>query len=359
MKTKTMLLILSLFVMCTCSKAPVEKGTGYLTLNINQNTSLKAGIEIDDFTLRISNGYTEVLKMRFGDLPEEIALPVGTYTIEAYSSEFYEPMFETLLYSGSVTVEIEADENTEASLNCGLGNAGIKVVWSEEFAHLFTTYQAQIECDEGYLNYESNEERTGYFLPGTVSVSILADGKSIYGGTITLAAGDIVTATLHPKIKVDPTGGLTINITIDETVKNRAVDITFDPDDPGDQDNDNSETNPYTIEQAMGRYSSSQTVYDVWVAGYIVGSKPSTDYDFVNGIWQATNIVLADDISEEDDRNVIFVDLATALYRNNLSLVGNESYLERLHRKVVIRGNLRQFQYRAGLRDLAGFSYIE
>ena len=355
MKTRTLLLILSLFVICACSKAPKEKGVGYLTLNINQSMSLKSGIEIEDFILRINDGNVDVLKERLGDLPAEIALTVGTYTIEAYSMEFSDPMFEMPFYAGSTVVEIEADENTEASLVCGQGNAGIKVVWSNEFLTLFETYYAKIECNEGYLHYSDDEERTGYFLPGTVTVSIMADGDSIYGGTITLAARDMVTATMHPKIKDDPFGGLTIKISIDDTVNNREVDIIFDPDYTGDLNSDNSVTNPYSIAEAIVRQGENA----VWVVGYIVGAKPTTqsDFDFVNGPRQNGNIVLADDKAETNAKNVLFVELYYAATRNPLNLVTHQG---NLHKKVLIKGNLRGYfvPSHAGLRDLTGEFFL-
>ena len=364
MKTRTMLFILTLFVICACSQAPEEKGTGFLTLNISHSTSLKAGIEIEDFILRISNGYSEVLKGRIGDLPAEIALPVGMYTVEAYSMEFDAPQFEMPFYSGSVTVEIEADVKKVASLVCSLGNAGIKVMWSDDFSKLFETYYAQIDGNEGYLTYYppahqlSTGDKTGYFLPGTVSVSIMADGQNIYGGSFVLFAGDMVTATLKPKIEENPSGSMTIKIIIDETVNNREVEIIFDPNDTRNQNSDNSQTNPYNIAQAIDSERQNKET-GVWVTGYIVGSIYSTaDFIFVNpDNWRNTNIALADDISETDSYKVIFVELSSANYRNNLSLVGNENYLERLHRKVLIKGNLRTYQSRAGLRDLTGFSF--
>ena len=347
MKTKIFFFTLTLFVICACNKAPDEKGTGYLTLNISQSTNLKADIDIADFILRISDGYSDVLKERISNLPEQIALPVGTYTIEAYSMEFSEPKFEMPFYSGKTTVEIEADEIQEVSLVCSQGNAGIKVVWTNSFLLQYNTYQAQIFSNDGYLNYSSTEERTGYFLPGTVSVTILADGLAINGGTITLAARDMVTAVMRPV--ATESGGLTIEISIDETVNNRTVDVLVDPDYLAFEPN--SETNPYTIAQAIAHQGENA----VWITGYIVGSKPSSGYDFANSAnWQSTNIVLADDINETNDNNVIFVELGSGSYRTNLNLVDHPDYL---HRRVMIKGNLLAYQSRAGLRNPAGFSF--
>lgn len=347
MKTHLFYFILFLFVICACNKTPDEKGTGYITLNISKNDNIKADIEITDFFLRISDDYSDVLNERIGNLPEQIALPVGTYTIGAYSMEFSEPKFETPFYSGKTIVDIESDEIQEVSLVCSQANAGIKVVWTSAFAIHYSTFQAQIISSDGYLNYSSTEERTGYYLPGTVSILILADGLTIDGGTITLAARDMVTAVMRP-IDVE-FGGLTINISIDETLYQRNVDVLVDPDNL--EYEPNSETNPYTIAQAITKQGENA----VWITGYIVGSKPSSGYDYVNGAWQTTNIVIADDTDETSDTKCIFVELGSGSYRANLNLIDHADYL---HRKIVIKGNLTTYQSRAGIRNLAGFYFL-
>ena len=356
MEKKGFLLILSLFVMFACSKTPEEKGTGYLTLNISQGAGLKADVEITDFTLRINDGYADVFHKRIGDFPEQIALPVGSYTVEAYSMVFDVPKFDVPFYTGKTIIEIEAGETTAASLVCSQGNAGIKVVWAGDFPDLYDTYQAQINSNEGYLTYSSTETRTGYFLPGTVSVSVLADGLTINSGTITLAARDLVTATL--RTKETSSGSLTIDISIDVTVNEREVDVIIDPGYTGE----NSETNPYSVSQAIAHYEENGAENGVWITGYIVGSKPSTtsDFNFINGTWLNTNIAIADDIDETKDYNVIFVELTNAAQRNTIGLVGSTSqnYSDRLHRKVLIKGNLRSFYSppHAGLRDITDYS---
>ena len=347
-KKRFLFFILAVLAMCACSEKekPKEPGTGYLTLNISQAAILKSGVEIADFTMSISDGRTNVLKERICDLSEQIALPVGSYTVELYSMEFSEPKFEMSFYYGKTNVEIEAGETQDAFLVCSQGNAGIKIAWSREFSEMYNTFHARIDCDNGYLHYSSAESRTGYFLPGTVSISIHADGQTIDGGKITLAAGDMVTTNLLSKYT--QSGGLSIGISIDETVNNREIDLIVEPE---YTTGTNSETNPYSVAQAIELQNKEN---DAWVIGYIVGSKPSSGYDFVNGTWQNTNIVIADNIAETDDNKCIFVELGTGTYRTNLSLVIDEG---RLHRKVAIKGNLLAYQSRAGLRNITGYSY--
>ena len=351
MDRRFLILIFSIFLINACSEKETseKKGKGYLTLKISQTAIIKTGIELNDFTLRISDGQVEVIKGIINDLPVQIELPVGIYTIEAYSAEFSEPKFDTPFYYGKTIVSIEPDVTKEAALVCSQGNAGVRVVWSKDFSDMYATYQAHISNDDGYLNYMSTETRTGYFLPGTVSILIMADGQNINGGAITLAAQDLVTAYLQ--VKNTKSGELTFNISIDNRVNERDIELIIDPDNIATLPN--SETNPYTVTQAIERQGESS----VWIKGYIVGSKPSSGYDFVSGAWQRTNIVIADNITETNDRNCIFVELGSSgIYRNNLNLLDNP---EILHRTVSIKGNLVEYQSRPGLRNLAGYSFID
>jgi hypothetical protein len=350
MRKVVLFLILSVFLTYACSKKETHKtASGYLTLNISQSTSLKNDIDINEFILKISDSRGALLEEYISDLPERIELPVGSYVIEAYSIEFSEPKFDTPFYLGRTVVEIVSGETREASLVCSQGNAGIKLVWSNDFRLLFSTYHAQIRCNEGYLSYSSTETRTGYFLPGTVTVTILADGQTINGGTITLAAKDMVTVALRPK-DASSSGNISISMSIDETVNERDEEIIIDPEDINT--GANSETNPYTIAQAIAKQGETE----VWVVGYIVGAKPSSGYNFVNpDTWQATNIVLADNIAETNDNNVVFVELLSgSKYRTNLNLMDHAA---NLHRRVLIKGNLLQYQSRSGLRNLKDYSF--
>ena len=350
MKKRTLVLVLSLFVMWACSEkeSPEGRGTGYLTVNVGSGAGLKADVLIEDFILLVSDSEgKEIVRERIGDLQSQIALSAGNYTVEAYSSDFSEPKFDTPRYSGKANAEIVAGETKEVSLVCSQSNAGLKIVWSDEFADLYQTYQAEVRCGSGYLAYSATEIRTGYFPAGTVSIKISADGQTLNGGSITLAAKDMVTVTLRPKVL--PSGMLSVNITIDETVNLREIEIIVDPDDEYGDVGDGSETNPYSAADAI----VNQGEQAVWVKGYIVGSKPSSGWDFINGVWQTTNIVLADNIGETDDAKCIPVELGTGSFRTNLNLVDNA---ELLHCQIVVKGNLDTYYSRPGLRSITNYT---
>ncbi len=349
MKKRAFIFLLPLFILGACSKTEISEQTGYLLLNVS-GTNLKAGIELSDFTLHISNNDGVSITHRMGDVSGQIALAAGMYTFEVYSGVFSEPKFETPNYRGVKDIAIVDGETTEASIVCSQNNAGIKIVWSDEFAALYQTYQVEARCDQGYLVYSASEDRTGYFLPGNVTLKVSADGKILNGGTITLVAKDMVTATLRPK--ESPTGTISIGITVDELVNEREIEIIIDPEEEVIEPIGNSETNPYSVADAIAKQGQNA----VWVTGYIVGAKPSAGYDFVNpGTWIASNIVLADDIAETSDTKCIFVELGSSgTYRNNLNLLDHPG---NLHQKVMIKGNLLNYQSRAGLRNLTSYSF--
>lgn len=343
MKRQVLILSLSLFMLGTCTKPETSEQTGFLVLNIS-GTDLKAGIETADFTLRIGNNDGVAVLQRVGDISGQISLNAGTYTFEVYSGIFSEPKFETPNYRGAKEIEIIAGATTEASLTCSQNNAGIRIVWADEFADRYQTYQAEVRCDQGYLTYSSAESRTGYFLPGDVSLKISADGQTFTGGNIALAAKDMVTATLYPK--ESPSGMLAIDIAIDETVNERDIEVTLEP----EENTENSETDPYTVANAITRQGEA----DVWVTGYIVGSKPSSGWDFTSTVdWQASNILVADAAAETDDTKCIPVELPAGSIRNNLNLVANP---ELLHQKILIKGSLDTYYSRPGLRNISAYS---
>ena len=345
MNRQIIFFVLFFFMMSACSKkeAPGEIETGYLTLNIDKDASLKADVVITDFILRISNSQSvEILSEYVGDLPDQIALPAGNYTVEAYSAIFSEPMFDAPCYLGKTNIEIEAGETTEALLICSQNNAGIKVLWSDAFSDMFSAYQAQIVCDAGELTYSSTETRVGYFLPGTVSISIITDGQTINGGSITLAAKDMVTLTLQPK--ETPSGSLSILFSIDETVNNREIEIIIDPEYIGE----NSETNPYSVAQALLKPDET----GVWVVGYIAGARTSANWSTT----AQTNIVIADVAGETELSKTIAIQLpTTGTIREELNVVDNPS---NINKKILVKGNLGSY-FGRGLINVSSYGFIE
>jgi hypothetical protein len=331
-----------LLLTCSCANTPDSEthATGYLSLNIH-NAGTKSEMEIIDFTLRINDQTgVKVVESVISDLPELIELPVDQYEIAVFSAPFSEPKFETPCYSGKTNVAIVAGSTQEASLTCSLSNAGVRILWSDEFVAAYHTYQVELSGSSGYLTYSSSETRTGYFEPGVVSLVVTADGIPLNRVSITLAAKDMVNITLRPTIV--STGSLSVQVDIDETVNEKDIDI---------RPNENSRENPYVVADAIGYQGQN----DVWVIGYIVGAKPSSGWVFTNSaMWLATNIVLADDASETDDLKCLPVELPTGAIRTALSLLSNPTLL---YRQIVVKGNLATYYSRPGLRSTSAYSF--
>ena len=153
------LFVLSLFVMCACSKkeTPEEKGIGYLNLNISQDVNQKVDVELTDFILRINDTQGAEVSERIGDLPDQIVLPVGSYTVEAYSTLFSNPQFETPCYNVTsdtecVFIELGA-ATTQYRINLNLidnpGNLHQMVVIKGDLATYYS--RSGLRSLKGYL----------------------------------------------------------------------------------------------------------------------------------------------------------------------------------------------------------------
>jgi hypothetical protein len=347
MKKYVFLIIVSLFVLRACSEKEknIEKGTGYLALNIDRSRELKTDLQIEEFTLLISTeSGTVVVSEKIKNLPEQIALPVDRYTVRIFSVDFLEPKFDLPCYSGETEIEIIAGQTQNVSLICTQSNAGIKVLWSPEFAERYQTYQAELFSGTERLVYSASETRTGYFLPGKVEVYIHADGRQMYGGVIALNAGDLVNLSLRPVENLS--GMLSIQITVDETANTRDVEMILEPSAA------NSQENPYSVAEAI-----TLTEDGVWVEGYIVGSKPSASWDFTDSdLWQSSNIIVADATTETDRTKCMPVELgaASSTVRINLNLSDNPG---NLGKKIIIKGDLKTYYSQPGLRNISAWSF--
>ena len=140
-------------------------------------------------------------------------------------------------------------------------------------------------------------------------------------------------------------------------------EISYEPDDE-DNDNENEEDNedpkepdlPHdpnatrqdTLSIAEGIKLQSETEYNqVYIRGYIVGYYNNSYIRFSPSIEEINNlarnnIVLADDINERDEHNVIIVDLPTnTALREQVNLKDNPQNLNRI---LTVKGKMEAFR---------------
>ncbi|WP_430812356.1 MULTISPECIES: DUF4493 domain-containing protein [unclassified Carboxylicivirga] len=230
MKTKLLSIALGLAVFTACSNVEDEvTDTGMLELKCGVNTSVDlkataAAPNVDDFVVTIKDGQEAVVETfdPFSSAPEQVELMAGAYTVSAYSETFTVPAFDMPVYGAEVQVDVLPGQHQTAALNCLQTNAGVAMLWTDEFKAAFTDFEAAVSQGSNALTYSKTETRTGYFAPGEVTVAITlgtAPDQATFSKTLTVNAREKV--TVKPVQSDAGSGTLTIQITVNTDVTER------------------------------------------------------------------------------------------------------------------------------------------
>lgn len=154
-----LLLITSMF---SCDSDPQEEGgTGSLRLTLAADTtSLKSGVPavktifedefeefliIDDYKIGVLQGEDTVMSFsRFDQMPSEIELKEGTYSLVAYKGNNLPAAFENPYFEGSASFTVKQDMVTPIDVTCTLGNARIKVDYTKDFKEAYADYRVEL-----------------------------------------------------------------------------------------------------------------------------------------------------------------------------------------------------------------------
>lgn len=204
-------LMVVLFTFSACHSEKMETGatdvTGQLSLaSMKMEVDLKvdtvypqsrAGVDVSNFLLTIKNSQGEqVEQYTYSEMPEIISLPVGTYTVVAFSAEAATNGFDVPFYTGSTEqFTIKENELTEVSaLTCRLANVMISVEYDEELRKLMgedvvTTVTIKEKTrdmiKEYSLDIPSSETRKAYLIApasaGSMDITLKGtiDGESV------------------------------------------------------------------------------------------------------------------------------------------------------------------------------------
>lgn len=149
-------LIISLFA-CDDQEDRSSK-SGKLRLNLAADTtSLKRGVN-SSLTKSVTDEFEEFLKVedyricittatdtvksfdRFDEMPAEIELPEGAYTLIASKGENPAAGFENPYFEGSTDFTIIEEMSTPLEVTCTLGNARITADYTDDFKEAYTDY---------------------------------------------------------------------------------------------------------------------------------------------------------------------------------------------------------------------------
>lgn len=180
--------------------------------------------------VRIYSGETLVQKYQgIENLPAEIALANGTYSVRVTAGDSVAASFEQRFFEGIKEFAIAKGETSTVEVNCGIANTVVAIAWDQSLQEVFKDdCQVTITSATGELVYSSaNADVKGYFsLPEdnrklTCKFSATTLGGEEYVRTTELS--DVKDATLYnltysySSIEQGPTGGAALQIQIDET----------------------------------------------------------------------------------------------------------------------------------------------
>lgn len=275
-------------------------------------------------TLWDSRGF-EVYRGRYGDSPEVITVPPGTYTVQAVSCAFTEPLFDCPQWGDSQVVVVGGGAEVSVRLRCSQLNSGIRLLVEDSFRDVFPYGTLYLEGEDGVLIYGYSETRTAFFSPGRVSVVISDAGVDQTLFSRSLNARQILEMSLSASVSAS-SGGVSIEL---DTLRNRVSDhYMYGGSGAGDIEN------AYSVSEARDHAGEK----DVWVCGYIVGVASGTNkFSFTEPFSRNTNILVGMRRGSEDPEYLMAVELKSGGTRDKLNLADHPS---NRGRQIYVKGDI-------------------
>lgn len=171
-----------------------SSNVGYLRLSLGVNTYInsRAGEEIYDpeqIAVQIISAEGEVVK-ETSDWEnwagEQIALPVGTYTLKASSAGFDGATsgFDKPYYAGSADITIEKNKEVNETITCTLANVKVTVTFDSSFRNAFASAHVDVDDNAGNagispLTFTMGEaDKSGYFPVTDLKAVVSATNKN-------------------------------------------------------------------------------------------------------------------------------------------------------------------------------------
>lgn len=277
--------------------------------------------DTSDFLISITDSDGKpVFEGIYGDCPESLTLPAGSYMIRTVSSEFEEPEFSAPQYGDEQCVVIPKGGVTDVRLVCTQLNAGVRLRISKDFLTQCPDGVLFLKSDQGKLMYGYSEKRIAYFLPGRVSLVLSSGGKDETLMSRTLLAQEIL--SLGVSVASSSIGQSAGRLTVGVDTSRNWISDSYVIGGANDKGEDESEA--LTVMQARAEAGREC----VWVCGYIVGGDlTSASASFDEPFASRTNILLGPKSSTVDKEVCLSVQLPSGKLRDALNLVDNPHLL--------------------------------
>ncbi len=336
-------LIAALFF--SCNKIPVEVLPGTLSWSIEgppATRSLVAQADTDDFLLLVRDPAGKTLyDGPYGASPVSLLVDPGTYTVRILSVAFDAPAFDTPQFGDEQAVVVLSGSETRVRLHCTQRNSGIRLVPSSDFAEAYPGGSFLISGSDGSLEYGMKEQRTAFFKPGNVDISLLSGKTTTPLMTRSLGENEMlslgITCSSGGSSAVSSSNGFSVEVDTSRVWLSEDYSL-------GDGSGSlpgSSASNAYGVAQAREHAGDTE----VWVCGFVVGgdlTSSKNGISFTPPFSSQTNIAIAARSSVTDKSVCLSVKLAKGEFRDRLNLVDHP---ELIGRKVYLKGDLIEAYY--------------
>lgn len=284
-----------------------------------------------DFKLTIADASgRNVYDGLYGDCPEVLELPSGSYVVSIRSSDFSRPAFDSPQFGDEQCVTVSAGQCVRVALECSQMNSGVRLDISDEFKSSYDDAALLLKASKGSLLYSFNEKRIAYFSPGTVSVVMSRGAKDEVLMVKGLEPCNMYTIRITAPSVSSGISGCGLEVVVDTArVWNHTEFVVGETTSAGEGYED-------AITVADARNVVGQE--GVWVAGYIVGGDlTSASASFEPPFKSATNLLLGPRSVVIDRATCISVQLPDNEVREALNLVDHQQLLGK---RVALKGDV-------------------
>ncbi|BDD04629.1 hypothetical protein HNQ88_002485 [Aureibacter tunicatorum] len=290
------------FIMFSCEDgAESLRKMGRVTLELQSHfvneieVDKEKDIDVSEFSVNFLQG-EEVVKSyeSFASMPSEVLLEEGEYVVEAYSGLERNASFDDPFYSGKEAVSILSNQTTSVKVLCQQANVKVSVSYTDEFKAYYDHYETEVSNAEGLLVFEKEEQRSGFFNVGALTIRLkeLDDQGQL---TKILALKEIVDvhAQDHFRITFDvqnKDGQSSILLVVDETTRDIGLEFTIPMDwisleEPSFELTGFEEANELRLVEGFG----SEVAFDVKAEGALISLKLNVHSDkLINQGWEKT-----------------------------------------------------------------------
>ena len=310
--------------------------------------------DTDAFILTVANSAGEILyKGAYGDSPEAMMVNPGTYTVSAVSREFSKPEFDAPQFGDEQAVVVMAGAGTTVVLECSQLNCGLRLRTSPEFRESCPKASLSVKSQEGNLDYGSCTDRTGFFMPGPLSIYLKEGNSSSLLLTRNLEPREMLTLGITCPASAASSEGQPSELSIKvDTVR------TWNEDEftVGSQGSDSGVTmdRAYSVGQAKTHAGEKA----VWVCGYIVGGDLSSSKNgikFEPPFESMTCLAIASRSSVTEKSSCMSVQLTKGPARESLNLV---EHPDLIGKKVYLKGDIEASYYGIpGMKNITEFNF--